>query len=359
MNSHIVHLMDVNNAFLQVDLHEEIYVTQPEGFVDPDQPHHVYCLKKVLYGLKQAPLAWNCTLNAFLVQIGFAAASTDPCLYALHNHCASSDGNQGPYDPELHRTFIHSSSGGRPLIILSVYIDDLLIISSPVDVDAIKKQLCQRFHIKDFRSVSTILGIDVIYNTSAGTLNISQQQKILNLATKFKLLRAKPLSCPLPTGTNLHMVKQTSPTHASLKFRHLVSALLYITLATQPDTLHAIIYLSQFICAFNNTHFKAAQHILHYLHSTIKQTIHYTRDRSNNKTPIIHCNASYSTNPLTMKSYSSNITVWASGPITWWSQIQKTIHHPLNHQSRTRHSDQHHTPGTLPSTHPTYTQPSD
>jgi hypothetical protein len=243
MNGHVVHSMDVNNAFLQADLHEEIYVTQPEGFVNPDQPHHVYRLKKALYGLKQAPLAWNCTLDTFLVQIGFAAASADLCLYALHNHCASSDGDQGPYDPELHRTFIHSSSSGRPLVILSVYVNNLLIVGSPIDVDAIKKQLCQRFHIKDFGSVSTILGIDIVYNASAGTLDISQQQKILDLATEFEL-GAKPLSCPLPAGTDLRVVEWTSLTHASLKFRHLVSALLYIALATQPDALHAVVYLS-------------------------------------------------------------------------------------------------------------------
>jgi hypothetical protein len=217
---------------LKADLHEEIYMMQPEGFVDPDWPHHIYCLKKVLYGLKQAPLVWNHTLNAFLIQISFAAASADLCLYTLHNHCASSDGDQGPYNPELHRTFIHSSSSGRPLIILSVYINDLLIVGSPINVNAVKKQLCQQFHIKDFRSVSTILRIDVIYNTSAGTLNILQQQKILNLATEFKLLRAKPLSCPLPMGTNLRMVEWTSPTHASLKFHRLVGVLLYIALAT-------------------------------------------------------------------------------------------------------------------------------
>ncbi len=218
MNGHVVHLMDVNNAFLQADLHEEIYMTQPEGFVDPDQPHHIYRLKKVLYGLKQAPLAWNHTLDAFLVQTSFTAASMDPCLYALHNHCASSDGNQGPYDPELHRTFVHSSSGGRPLVILSIYVNNLLIIGSPVDVNAIKKQLCQQFHIKDFGSVSTILRIDIVYNSSAGMLNISHQQKILNLATEFELLGAKLLSCLLPAGTDLHVVKQTSPAHASLKF---------------------------------------------------------------------------------------------------------------------------------------------
>nr|GFA97630.1 copia protein [Tanacetum cinerariifolium] len=53
-----IYKMDVKMAFLNGDLKEEVYVSQPEGFVDPDHPTHVYRLKKALYGLKQAPRAW-------------------------------------------------------------------------------------------------------------------------------------------------------------------------------------------------------------------------------------------------------------------------------------------------------------
>nr|GEV85519.1 retrovirus-related Pol polyprotein from transposon TNT 1-94 [Tanacetum cinerariifolium] len=53
-----IYQMDVKTAFLNGELKEEVYVSQPEGFVDPDHPTHVYCLKKALYGLTQAPRAW-------------------------------------------------------------------------------------------------------------------------------------------------------------------------------------------------------------------------------------------------------------------------------------------------------------
>ena len=56
--------MDVKTDFLNGDICEEVYVSQPEGFVDQDNPTHVYKLKKALYGLKQAPHAWYDSLES-------------------------------------------------------------------------------------------------------------------------------------------------------------------------------------------------------------------------------------------------------------------------------------------------------
>nr|GEX99987.1 hypothetical protein [Tanacetum cinerariifolium] len=64
-------LMDVKMAFLNGPLKEEVYVAQPDGFVDPDHPEEVYRLRKALYGLKQAPKAWYDKLSKFLTSKGF------------------------------------------------------------------------------------------------------------------------------------------------------------------------------------------------------------------------------------------------------------------------------------------------
>ncbi|GJT93405.1 retrovirus-related pol polyprotein from transposon TNT 1-94 [Tanacetum coccineum] len=74
----IIYQMDVKTAFLNGELKEEVYFNQPEGFVDPDHPTHVYRLKKALYGLKQAPQAWYNTLSRFLLDNKFSKGVVDP-----------------------------------------------------------------------------------------------------------------------------------------------------------------------------------------------------------------------------------------------------------------------------------------
>nr|GEY20361.1 hypothetical protein [Tanacetum cinerariifolium] len=61
----VVYQMDVKTAFLNGNLREDVYVGQPDGFVDPDNQNHVYKLKKALYGLKQAPRVWYDMLSSF------------------------------------------------------------------------------------------------------------------------------------------------------------------------------------------------------------------------------------------------------------------------------------------------------
>ncbi|GKD17171.1 retrovirus-related pol polyprotein from transposon TNT 1-94 [Tanacetum coccineum] len=80
----IIYQMDVKTAFLNGELKEEVYVSQPEGFVDQDNPSHVYKLKKARYGLKQAPRAWYDILSSFLISQQFSKGTVDPTLFTRH-----------------------------------------------------------------------------------------------------------------------------------------------------------------------------------------------------------------------------------------------------------------------------------
>ncbi|GJV15981.1 retrovirus-related pol polyprotein from transposon TNT 1-94 [Tanacetum coccineum] len=77
----IVYQMDVKTTFLNGILREEVYVSQPDGFVDQDNPNHVYKLKKALYGLKQAPRAWYDIWSKFLLSQEFSKGTVDPTLF--------------------------------------------------------------------------------------------------------------------------------------------------------------------------------------------------------------------------------------------------------------------------------------
>ena len=96
--------MDVKTAFLYGDLDVEIYMKQPEGYTVTGQEHKVLRLKKTLYGLKQSPRAWNQKLDNHLCTEGFKRCVRDTALYIKRN--------------------------GKDVILISVYVDDLLVISS-------------------------------------------------------------------------------------------------------------------------------------------------------------------------------------------------------------------------------------
>jgi hypothetical protein len=81
----IVHQIDVTSAYLKGILNEEIYMIQPEKFVDKENPNKVCKLKKGLYGLKQAGREWNKKLHEILQQIGFKQCKNDNCIYQLQD----------------------------------------------------------------------------------------------------------------------------------------------------------------------------------------------------------------------------------------------------------------------------------
>ncbi|GJV89153.1 retrovirus-related pol polyprotein from transposon TNT 1-94 [Tanacetum coccineum] len=87
--------MDVKTAFLNDILRKEVYVSQPDEFVDQDNPNHVYKLKKARYGLKQAPHVWNDLLSKFLLSLEFPKGTVDPTLFIIRQGLQISQSPRG------------------------------------------------------------------------------------------------------------------------------------------------------------------------------------------------------------------------------------------------------------------------
>ncbi|GKB22972.1 retrovirus-related pol polyprotein from transposon TNT 1-94 [Tanacetum coccineum] len=100
----IIFHMYVKTAFLNGELNEEVYVSQPEGFVDQDNPSHVYKLKKALYGLKQAPRVWYDMLSSFLISQHFSKGAVDLTLF--------------------------TRKARNDLLLVQIYVDDIIFAST-------------------------------------------------------------------------------------------------------------------------------------------------------------------------------------------------------------------------------------
>lgn len=162
--------LDVNNAFLQGTLDEEVYVTQPPGFVDQDRPHYVCRLKKALYGLKQAPRAWYQELWSFLLTQGFVNSTADTSLFTFHR--------------------------GSDTIYLLIYVDDMVITGNNNKlIDRFIATISSRFSLKDLGELSYFLGIEVT-RTSKG-LHLMQKKYIIDLLTRTNMTDARPVSMPM------------------------------------------------------------------------------------------------------------------------------------------------------------------
>ncbi|GKF05477.1 retrovirus-related pol polyprotein from transposon TNT 1-94 [Tanacetum coccineum] len=98
---------------------EEVYVSQPDGFVDPDKPNYVYKLKKALYGLKQAPRAWYDMLSSFLLSNDFSKGSVDPTLFIRRED--------------------------KELLLVQIYVDDIIFAASTPELcDLFAKIMCSK-----------------------------------------------------------------------------------------------------------------------------------------------------------------------------------------------------------------------
>ncbi|KAJ9561683.1 hypothetical protein OSB04_006843 [Centaurea solstitialis] len=170
-----LHQMDVKTTFLNGDLHENVYMTQPEGFISKGQEHLVCKLKKSIYGLKQASRQWYLKFDEVMKKNDFIKNQVDQCIYL--------------------------KLSGRNFIKLVLYVDDILLASNNIDLLHESKRLLSRhFNMKDLGEASYLIGIEIHRDRTQGTLGLSKKAYIERMLVRYNMQHCSPSISPVVKG---------------------------------------------------------------------------------------------------------------------------------------------------------------
>ena len=165
-------------AFLNGELEEEIYMKQPEGFVEEGKEGLVCKLKRSIYGLKQSARCWNTELDHQLKDIGFTQSKNDPCIYTR-------------------------ITAGE-LFVIAVYVDDIIQAGkSTNEIEEVKQSISSKFDAVDMGPLHYFLGVKVVQRN--GEIWIGQPSYTKALLTKFRMDDCN--SSDIPADTSLKLKK--------------------------------------------------------------------------------------------------------------------------------------------------------
>ncbi|GJT63827.1 retrovirus-related pol polyprotein from transposon TNT 1-94 [Tanacetum coccineum] len=208
--------MDVKTAFLNGELKEEVYISQPEGFVDQDNPSHVYKLKKAMYGLKQAPRAWYDMLSSFLILQHFSKGAVDLTLF--------------------------TQKAENDLLLVQTYVNDIIFASS-------NTALCNEFA-----------------NLMTTKFKMSMMGKIDSIDT------------PMVEKNKLNEDVQGTPGDATL-YCGMIRSLMYLA-SSRPDLIYTVCLCAWYQAKPIEKHLNVVKRIFRYLKGTINMGLWYSKDTS-------------------------------------------------------------------------------
>ena len=296
-NNFILHQMDVSCAFLNGDLHEDIYMHQPDGF-QVSGKEHMYCkLNKSIYGLKQSPRCWNFCIDSKLNDLGFMQSPSDPCLY----------------------------SNKEKDFFIAVYVDDLILpAKSEIELNRVKVALSKSFVMKDLGELNYFLGAKVIQSAKKESIHVVQPSYTADLLKKFNMIDCKPISTPVDVGSKLCKWSENDDLCDIKTYQSCVGSLLYLAGRTRPDIMYAVYNVSKFSCKPTKTHWTAVKRILRYLKGTMNYGLLYTKVGSSFDC-VGYSDSDWAGDLNDRKSTSGFVFIMSGAPVSWSTKKQSCI----------------------------------
>nr|GEW39771.1 retrovirus-related Pol polyprotein from transposon TNT 1-94 [Tanacetum cinerariifolium] len=183
-----IYQMDVKTASLNGELKEEVYVSQPEEFVDQNNPLHVCKLKKTLYGLKQAPRAWYDMLSSFLISQHFYKGAVDPTLF--------------------------TRKAGDDLLLVQIYVDYIIFASTNTAMcDEFANLMTTKFKMSMMGQMSFFLRLQI--SQSPKGIFINQSKYAFDIIKKYGMLSSDSVDTPMVKKNKLDADLQVTPVDAT------------------------------------------------------------------------------------------------------------------------------------------------
>ena len=218
--------MDVKTAFLNGMLSEDVYMVQPEGFVDPKDVGKVCKLQRSIYGLKQASRSWNLRFDEVVRSFGFIKNGGESCVY--------------------------KKVSGSVVAFLILYVDDILLIRNDKEfLNTIKDSLKKSFSMKDLGEAAYILGIKIYRDRSRCLIGLTQDTYLEKVLKRFNMeesgkgslpmVHDKPLSkkqCPQTAAERNYMDK--------VPYASAIGSIMYAMICTRPDVSYALNVTSRY-----------------------------------------------------------------------------------------------------------------
>src|SRR6266496_3083076 len=277
--------MDVKTAFLNGFLEEELYMMQPEGFIDPKGADKVCKLQRSIYGLVQSSRSLNKRFDSVIKAYGFIQTSGEACIY--------------------------KKVSGSSVAFLILYVDDILSIGNDTEfLDSIKGYLNKNFSMKDLSEATYILGIKIYRDRSRRLIGFSQSTYLDKVLKRFKMDQSKKGFLPVLQGVKLSQTQCPTTIEDKEKMKVIpyassISSIMYAMLCTRPDVCLAISLAGRYQSNPGADHWIAVKNILKYLKRTKDMFLVYGGD----KELVVngYVDASFDTNPDDSKSQTGYV----------------------------------------------------
>lgn len=271
-NYEVEHL-DVETAFLNASLNEELYMKLPKGYEQyTNGGVQLVCrLHKSIYGLKQASNEWNKELDNTIRSFGFTQCVTEPCVY-------------------------YRLSDSNETIILLIFVDDIIAIYCSEDSKEwfeVKNNFMNKYKMKDLKKASFVLGMKIERNI--GHLKLSHQSHIESMLSNFKMQDCKAKLTPSEVSKlSNELCPQSYEQEKGSKqmlseYQSIVGALMYVAISTRPDIMHSVCAVSKYVCNPGTAHMIAAKRVLRYLQGTTEIGLNYESKQSKQNVGINDC----------------------------------------------------------------------